>query len=131
MNSNLTTAVMFPPAVKCPECGLRLRPRKPMRFRCPKCSTAITLDAGGAHHTHCISIGSPRNLFGASGPDSLLPRIFRQRFQSILRLSFYDVEEKRNLRTRQFPKPISQRSDVRRAIRFSKNCRRYLRTHPE
>ena len=78
---------------------------------------------GGAHHTHCVSIGNPRSLFRKRGPDNTVPLIIRRSFQSILRLQFYDVGEKRHLRFRQFPKRIPRRSDVSRAIRFFRKTR--------
>ena len=76
------------------------------------------LQAGGRHHTHCISIGNPRSIFSRRGPDNTVPRTIKKGFDKVLRLNFYDVEEKRHLRWRQFPKRIPRRSDVKRLIRF-------------
>jgi anti-anti-sigma factor len=76
------------------------------------------LQAGGRHHTHCISIGNPRSIFSRRGPDNTVPPIIKKGFDKVLRLNFYDVEEKRHLRWRQFPKRIPRRSDVKRLIRF-------------
>ena len=76
------------------------------------------LDSGGQHYSHCISIGNPRKLFRRKKPDETMPDMFRQHFNEILRLSFYDVEEKRYLRPWHFPKRIPQRSDVRKVIKF-------------
>ena len=76
------------------------------------------LKTGGAHHTHLVSIGNPRAWFVKNRPDSWMPKAFRQRFDAYLRLQFYDVEEKRHLRRRQFPKRIPTRRDVVRAIKF-------------
>jgi predicted protein tyrosine phosphatase len=81
------------------------------------------LEKGGAHHTHCISIGNPPRIFGKSGPDTKMPPLFSEHFIKILRLRFYDAEEKRHLRRWQFPKRIPKRSDVRRAIRFYRRTR--------
>ena len=50
-------------------------------------------------------------------PDTVIPGIIRATFKNILRLAFYDVEEKRQLgKTR--PKRIPKRSDVHKVIRF-------------
>lgn len=76
------------------------------------------LEAGGEHHTHCVSIGNPFNLFGVNRHDTRVPRIIRREFKQVLRLRFYDVEAKRYLTRRQFPKKIPTREDVRRAIQF-------------
>lgn len=76
------------------------------------------LQVGGRHHTHCISIGNPRSIFSRRGPGNTVPRIIKKGFDKVLRLNFYDVEEKRHLRWRQFPKRIPRRSDVKRLIRF-------------
>jgi predicted protein tyrosine phosphatase len=73
------------------------------------------LESGGAHFSHLISIGNPGR--GIGRPDTAVPRIFRRRFQSILRLAFYDVEEKRHLGPLR-PRRIPRRSDVRKIIRF-------------
>lgn len=81
------------------------------------------LAGGGAHHTHCLSIGNPFRLGGRIGPDRRMPPVFRRYFRRILRLRFYDVEEKRHLRRWQFPKRVPRRSDVRRAIRFFRETR--------
>ncbi len=42
-----------------------------------------------------------------------MPRELREHFEKVLRLSFYDVEERRHLRPRQFPKRIPKRADTR------------------
>ena len=76
------------------------------------------LQAGGRHHTHCISIGNPRSIFSRRSRDNAVPPIIKKNFDKVLRLNFYDVEEKRHLRWRQFPKRIPRRSDVKRLIRF-------------
>ena len=76
------------------------------------------LERGGAHHTHCISIGNPPSLFCIPRPDTRMPPVFRRHFKQILRLAFYDVEEKRHLRPWQFPKRIPRRADVHKAIHF-------------
>ena len=76
------------------------------------------LEASGAHHTHLISIGNPRRPFGINRRDTQMPPAFRRSFETVLRLTFYDVEHKRHLRCRDFPKRVPRRSDVRRAVRF-------------
>lgn len=76
------------------------------------------LENGGICQTHLISIGNPRRLFGKNRVDTRVPKIFHSYFDRILRLSFYDVEEKRHLTPRQYPKRIPIRRDVRRAIRY-------------
>ena len=81
------------------------------------------LDSGGQHYSHCISIGNPRKLFRRKKPDETMPDMFRQHFNKILRLSFYDVEEKRYLRPWHFPKRIPQRSDVHKVIKFFTNTK--------
>ena len=81
------------------------------------------LDSGGQHYSHCISIGNPRKLFRRKKPDETMPDIYRQHFNEILRLSFYDVEEKRHLRPWHFPKRIPQRSDIRKVIKFFNNTK--------
>ena len=76
------------------------------------------LRSGGQRYSHCISIGNPRQLFRRQKPDEMMPTIYKDHFKEILRLSFYDVEERRHLRPWQFPKKIPQRSDVRKVIKF-------------
>ena len=71
------------------------------------------LRSGGAHHTHCVSIGNPYAFFFPSRPDAKMPRELREHFEKVLRLSFYDVEERRHLRSQQFPKRIPKRADTR------------------
>lgn len=83
------------------------------------------LKSGGKHHSHCISIGNPRGFFTRTGPDKSVPEVFRTYFKKILRLSFYDVEEKRNLTWRQLPRRIPKRSDVKRLIRFFQKTQPY------
>lgn len=81
------------------------------------------LENGGICQTHLISIGNPRRWFGRNGVDTRVPEIFHRHFDRILRLSFYDVEQKRHLRSLHFPKRIPARRDVRRAIRFYKRTK--------
>ena len=73
------------------------------------------LEAGGQHNSHCISIGNPGR--GVNRPDTVIPGIIRTTFKDILRLAFYDVEEKRLL-GKMRPKRIPKRSDVHKVIRF-------------
>lgn len=81
------------------------------------------LEAGGNHYSHCISIGNPRPLFRRAGPETRMPRILKRRFRRVLRLRFYDVEEKRHLGGRHFPRRVPERADVRRAIEFYRRTR--------
>ncbi len=81
------------------------------------------LRSGGAVHTHLISIGNPRQLFIPSRPDAFVPAVFKRSFSRILRLKFFDVENRRHLTRRHFPKRIPRRRDVRRAIRFFRRTR--------
>lgn len=78
------------------------------------------LASGGWHYSHCISIGNPGRGFGR--PDTVEPPELRRYFRRVLRLAFYDVEEKRHLGTMQ-PRRIPRRSDVRRVIRFFRRTR--------
>ncbi|NBB90316.1 MAG: hypothetical protein GVY23_03805 [Spirochaetes bacterium] len=81
------------------------------------------LRAGRAVHTHLISIGNPLQLFIPPRPDSAAPALFEKSFSHILRLTFFDVEKRRHLSQRHFPKRIPRRRDVRRAIRFFRRTR--------
>jgi len=81
------------------------------------------LRAGGAVHTHLISIGNPIQLFIPPRPDSVVPALFKQSFSRILRLTFFDVEKRCHLSRRHFPKRIPRRHDVRHAIRFFRRTR--------
>lgn len=76
------------------------------------------LNNGGKHYSHCISIGNPKRLFHRVMPDERMPEMLKNNFREILRLKFYDVEEKRHLRTWQFPKKIPRKSDIRKVIKF-------------
>ena len=73
------------------------------------------LEAAGRHCSHCISIGNPGR--SVNRPDTVIPRIIRNTFRNILRLAFYDVEEKRQL-GKMRPRRIPKRSDVHKVIRF-------------
>jgi len=73
------------------------------------------LAQGRQHYSHCISIGNPGK--DVSQPDRVIPVIIRKSFKNILRLAFYDVEEKRQLGNIR-PKRIPKRADVRKVIRF-------------
>jgi len=73
------------------------------------------LEEDRPHYSHCISIGNPGGDINQA--DCLIPRIVRQRFRNILRLAFYDVEEKRQLGNMR-PKRIPKRSDVHKVVRF-------------
>ncbi len=79
--------------------------------------------AGGEHYSHLVSIGNPRRPFQTLKPDTRIPALFRRKFQGILRLDFFDVEQKRHLAKWQFPKRIPRRSDVKRAIRFFRDTK--------
>jgi predicted protein tyrosine phosphatase len=51
-----------------------------------------------------------------------MPKVFRQMFTSILRLEFYDVEEKRHL-GRIRPKRVPEKRDVKKIIRYFEKTR--------
>jgi predicted protein tyrosine phosphatase len=71
---------------------------------------------GGNVYSHLISIGNPGR--GKRGiPDHVVPDLFRTSFQSILRLEFYDAEDKSFLGPLR-PKRIPQKRDVRRVVRY-------------
>jgi predicted protein tyrosine phosphatase len=76
------------------------------------------LHAGREHYSHLISIGNPKQFLRKTKPDEKLPAIFKKHFKRVLRLEFFDVEEKRQLMWWQFPKVIPSRRHVRQAIRF-------------
>jgi predicted protein tyrosine phosphatase len=78
------------------------------------------LAAGGRHYSHCISIGNPGRGFGR--PDTTEPPELRRHFRRILRLAFYDVENRSQLGTMR-PRRVPRRSDVRRVIRFFRRTR--------
>jgi predicted protein tyrosine phosphatase len=71
---------------------------------------------GKAVHSHLISIGNPATRRN-DDEDTRLPAYFRDAFDSILRLTFYDVEEKHDL-PRDKPKRIPQKRDIRKVIRY-------------
>lgn len=81
------------------------------------------LQVGGEHHTHLVSIGNPRALFGPDRPDTRMPPQFRHHFAAILRLTFFDVEYRRHLPRRVYPKRVPRRSDVRTVLRFFEETR--------
>jgi len=81
------------------------------------------LEAHKPHYDHLVSIGNPKRLFRAPQPDEVMPVLFKQHFKRILRLEFYDVEEKRHLRPWQIPKKIPSHSDVRKVIKFFQNTK--------
>ena len=81
------------------------------------------LKAHKPHYDHLISIGNPKRLFGAPQPDEAMPSLFKEHFRRILRLEFYDVEEKRHLRPWQLPRKIPSLSDVRKVIKFYRDTR--------
>ena len=70
------------------------------------------------HYNCLVSIGNPISLLSSNRGDTWMPEVFKKRFKKILRLSFYDVEEKAHLGKRQFPKIVPARRHVRRAISF-------------
>jgi predicted protein tyrosine phosphatase len=73
---------------------------------------------GCNYSSHLISIGNPKSLFIKNGRGETLPKLFKQSFQGILRLSFYDVEYRYHLTCKQFPKIIPTRNHVQKAIDF-------------
>ena len=83
------------------------------------------LNSGGTPHSHLISIGNPRRTFRLRGIDSRIPDVFRERYRRVLRLEFFDVEERRHLPPGQFPKRVPRKSDVRRVLRFYENTRSF------
>jgi len=76
------------------------------------------IQESGNYSSHLISIGNPKSLFIKNGRGETLPKLFKQSFQDILRLEFYDVECKQHLTYKQFPKIIPARSHVQKAIDF-------------
>jgi predicted protein tyrosine phosphatase len=72
-------------------------------------------------HSHLISIGNPATRH-EHDEDTQLPESVRHAFTSILRLTFYDVEEKHHLPPDK-PKRIPRKRDVRKVIRYVKRTR--------
>ena len=67
--------------------------------------------------SHLISIGNPRRWWRKAEVDEALPSLFRQRFQKVLRLEFFDQLDVEALRPEQ-PKRIPQFRDVAAVKRF-------------
>lgn len=82
-----------------------------------------SLQTGHLHFSHLISIGNPKQILRRSRPDEMMPRQFGSHFTRILRLEFFDVEDRRHLRRWQFPKTIPNRAHVRKVIRFYEQTR--------
>jgi predicted protein tyrosine phosphatase len=78
------------------------------------------LARGGAHPTHCISIGNPGPR--RDRPDTVEPPALRRHFRGVLRLAFYDVDALDQLGAMR-PRRVPRKSDVRRVIRFVRATR--------
>jgi len=77
----------------------------------------------GEKHCRClISIGNPRALFAPVRPGTYLPRLFKRRFDRILRLAFFDVDNVEQLGMMR-PKRVPERGDAERIIRFFEETR--------
>lgn len=70
------------------------------------------------HHNCLISIGNPLSIFIKPAPDMIMPRMFTNKFDRILRLRFYDVEYKQHLLPHHFPKKVPRLSDVKKVVKF-------------
>ena len=64
-----------------------------------------------------ISIGNPHRILRRKNVDEQIPKIFKTKFDKILRLEFYDVSKKSDLQKTQV-KRIPKENDVKKAIRF-------------
>jgi predicted protein tyrosine phosphatase len=75
------------------------------------------LEQGHEPTSHLISIGNPGKGVRGTGEDSCIPPVFQNHYKSILRLGFFDVEYRRQLRNSR-PKRVPMKRDVRKVIRF-------------
>jgi predicted protein tyrosine phosphatase len=80
------------------------------------------LKTGHQPTSHLISIGNPGKGARGTGEDSTVPDIFMEKYTSILRLEFYDVEYKRHL-GKMRPRKIPTKRDVRKVIRYFRKTR--------
>jgi predicted protein tyrosine phosphatase len=82
------------------------------------------MQSGQEHYSHLISIGNPRSLFGKTNPGQFIHTAFKHSFKEILRLEFFDVEDREQLgpmRPRRIPMP----KDIRKAIHFYYRTKNY------
>jgi len=75
------------------------------------------LARGAPHYRACISIGNPRPLLRKAQPGETVPPHVRNSFESLLRLSFYDLEEPMEFDGLLLER-LPHRGDVQRVLRF-------------
>lgn len=69
-----------------------------------------------------VSIGNPRALLAPVRPGTRVPRLFRERFDRILRLAFFDVDDPSQL-GRMRPRRVAELRDAERIVRFFEDTR--------
>ncbi len=75
------------------------------------------LSRGVPHYRACISIGNPRPLLRRAQPGEVVPPHIRASFESLLRLSFYDLEEPMEIEGLVLDR-LPRRADAQRVLRF-------------
>jgi len=78
---------------------------------------ADRLRRGGEVGRFLVSIGNPRGFLSPKVPGTRVPPIFRERFERVLRLAFFDVDDVSQL-GRMRPRRVAERRDVERVARF-------------
>jgi predicted protein tyrosine phosphatase len=81
-----------------------------------------SLERGERHYRACISIGNPRPRLRRAEPGELMPPLLRSSFDSVLRLSFYDLVEPLWIEGRWLGR-LPRASDARRVLRFFERSR--------
>ncbi len=69
-----------------------------------------------------ISIGNPRAFFAPVKPGTRVPPLFRQKFDDVLRLAFFDVDSIESL-GKMRPKKVAERHDIERVVSFFNTTR--------
>jgi len=69
-----------------------------------------------------VSIGNPKAFLSPIRPGTRVSRLFRERFDRILRLAFFDLDDLSQL-GRMRPRRIAELRDVERIVRFYEDTR--------
>lgn len=81
--------------------------------------TGKYIENNGNTFSHLISIGNPGVLKFLKSPDYIMPPQFRNHFERILRLEFYDVEAMGQLQNPKYKnKRMPRKSDIKKIIKF-------------
>ena len=70
-----------------------------------------------------VSIGNPRAFLAPVRPGTRVPLLFRERFDRVLRLAFFDLDDESQL-GRMRPRRVAKLRDVERIVRFFEETRK-------